>query len=291
MDMRRQRQPGKRTEPVLSLFRPDGSLVRSVLELCQEQVALALPWPVGLRSGPRSVCQLLQAKEAFTFLDQLHGHLSQISVPDELRTAFDAPVVAARLAAAPKLGPRPQSGFSAFAAPLVQQVGALPRRSSRTGESLTGRWRQVLARAVRASSAVECMNSVLRMHQSRHRTLNQGTLDLKRLYWNTRRFRGGKRRGRCPYEHLGLKLPSYDFWNLLREEMTTAIGEAKAKAIAVRRKKCQIAGLRRLGRSHFMGAVESGNRGIACTLKGGQIKKARPPPRGPGTARENDACS
>ena len=87
------------------------------------------------------------------------------------------------------------------------------------------------------------MNSVLRMHQSRHRTLNQGTLDLKRLYWNTRPLRGGKRRGRCPYEHLGLKLPSYDFWNLLRDEMTTAIGEAKAKAIAVRRKKCQVANL------------------------------------------------
>ena len=66
----------------------------------------------------------------------------------------------------------------------------------------------VLSRAVRASSAVEGMNSVLRMHQSRHRTLNQGLLDLKRLYWNTRVFGGGKRRGRCPYEHLGLGRPS-----------------------------------------------------------------------------------
>ena len=62
---------------------------------------------------------------------------------------------------------------------------------------------------------VECMNSVLRMHQSRHRTVTQGLLDLKRLYWNCRGFREGKRRGRCPYEHLGLKLPSYRFWDLL----------------------------------------------------------------------------
>ena len=85
---------------------------------------------------------------------------------------------------------------------------------------------------VRASSAVECMNSVLRMHQSRHRTLTQDLLDLKRLSWNCRMFRGGKRRGRCPYEHLGLKLPSYDFWDLLRGEMITAITEAKAKAKA-----------------------------------------------------------
>src|SRR4051794_2195366 len=35
------------------------------------------------------------------------------------------------------------------------------------------------------------------------------------LYWNCRAFGEGKRRGRCPYEHLGLKLPSYRFWDLL----------------------------------------------------------------------------
>ena len=74
------------------------------------------------------------------------------------------------------------------------------------------------------------MNSVLRMHQSRHRTLSQGMLDLKRLYGNTREFRGGKRRGRCPYEHLGLRLSSSRFWDLLRDEMIIAIGQAKAKA-------------------------------------------------------------
>jgi hypothetical protein len=78
----------------------------------------------------------------------------------------------------------------------------------------------VLSRAVRASSAVECMNSVLRMHQSRHRTLTQGMLDLKRLYWNTRAFHGGKRKGRCPYQLLGLSPPCYDFWSLLQAEMS-----------------------------------------------------------------------
>ena len=74
----------------------------------------------------------------------------------------------------------------------------------------------VLRQTVRASSAVECMNGVLRMHQSRHRTVTQGLLDLKRLYWNCRAFREGKRRGRCPYQHLGLKLPSYHFWSVLQ---------------------------------------------------------------------------
>ena len=88
----------------------------------------------------------------------------------------------------------------------------------------------MLFRTVRASSAVECMNSVLRMHQSRHRTLTQGMLDLKRLYWNTRVFRGGKRKGRCPYQHLGLALPRYDFWGLLQDELNTAASRASVDA-------------------------------------------------------------
>ncbi len=59
------------------------------------------------------------------------------------------------------------------------------------------------------------MNSVLRMHQARHRTVSQGLLDLKRLYWNCRAFREGKRRRHSPYQWLGLKLPSDKFWDLL----------------------------------------------------------------------------
>jgi hypothetical protein len=75
---------------------------------------------------------------------------------------------------------------------------------------------QVLRGTVRASSVVECMNSVLRMHQARHRGLSQRLIDLKRLYWNCRTFAEGKRRGHCPYKHLGLKLPTYDWWDLLQ---------------------------------------------------------------------------
>ena len=73
----------------------------------------------------------------------------------------------------------------------------------------------VLGDTVRASSAVECMNSVLRMQQSRHRRMTQPMLDLKRLYWNCRPFRSGPRKDACPYRALGLELPTYDFWTLL----------------------------------------------------------------------------
>ena len=76
----------------------------------------------------------------------------------------------------------------------------------------------VLGDTFRASSAVECMNSVLRMQQSRHRRMTQPMLDLKRLYWNCRPFRSGPRKDACPYRALGLELPTYDFWELLHAD-------------------------------------------------------------------------
>jgi hypothetical protein len=75
---------------------------------------------------------------------------------------------------------------------------------------------ELLRQAVRASSAVEGVNSVVRMHQGRHRHVSQGMLDLKRLYGNCRVFREGKRQGSRPYDLLGLPLPTSDWWQLLQ---------------------------------------------------------------------------
>lgn len=77
---------------------------------------------------------------------------------------------------------------------------------------------KILENTFRASSAVECMNSVLRMQQSRHKRMTQQMLDLKRLYWNIHPFRSGPRKDVCPYQRLGLNLPTYDFWELLRSD-------------------------------------------------------------------------
>jgi hypothetical protein len=68
----------------------------------------------------------------------------------------------------------------------------------------------------RALSLVECLNSVARMQQGRHRKMTQGLLDLKRLYWNCRAFRTGHRRKKSPYELQGLRLSTLDWWALLR---------------------------------------------------------------------------
>ena len=83
-----------------------------------------------------------------------------------------------------------------------------PQASARVAEILPG--------VVRARSAVACVNSVVRMHQARHRHISQGLLDRKRLSWHWRAFQHGKRQGACPYALLGLQLSTYDWWTLLQ---------------------------------------------------------------------------
>ena len=46
--------------------------------------------------------------------------------------------------------------------------------------------------------------------------MTQGLLDLKRLYWDLRRSRTGRRKDQTPYGLLGLKLPELSFWELLK---------------------------------------------------------------------------
>jgi hypothetical protein len=45
--------------------------------------------------------------------------------------------------------------------------------------------------------------------------MTPGMLDLKRLYWNTRPFRTGRRRRKSAYQLLGLPLSTHDFWQPL----------------------------------------------------------------------------
>jgi hypothetical protein len=204
----------KMAHGALVVFRPDGHL--NDRAWAERRIASALP----LLSGREwsTVRNFLQARETLTFLDRLHRQLGEAVPEDRLRAEL------VRLWWLRRQRPRanmPGTGVGAgHVAHLVQQVVC---------QKMDANWRKsseavarVLRLTVRASSAVECMNSVLRMHQCRHKTVTQGLLDLKRLYWNCRAFREGKRRGRCPYEHLGLKLPSYRFWDVLWMPIPTA---------------------------------------------------------------------
>ena len=60
--------------------------------------------------------------------------------------------------------------------------------------------------------------------------MTQGRLDLKRLYWNCHRLAAGPGQGSCPYQRLGLELPTFDFWELLQssaEQLTQNLSSQK----------------------------------------------------------------
>jgi hypothetical protein len=216
------RDAWKLAESALQVFRPDGTL--NDRAWAEAQIQRALPELSG--RAWKTLRHHLQAPEMLTFLDRLHEQLARIPVSQELRQALVHLWWLRRQR--PRKTTEGMVGGSGHVAHLVQQE--LCRKLDPNWRGWYLQVAAVLRGTVRASSAVECMNSVLRMHQSRHRTLNQGMLDLKRLYWNCREFRGGKRKGKCPYEHLGLDLPSSDFWELLQAEMPAALEEAKVTA-------------------------------------------------------------
>jgi hypothetical protein len=203
----------KMAHGALLVFGPEGQL--NDRARAEQQIARALP----LLSGREwsKVRNFLQIKESLTFLDRLHRELCEAVPEDRLREELVRLWWLRRQR--PRTGPTAGLGRSGHVAALVQAL-VCHRMDANWRESYAG-VASVLRRTVRASSAVECMNSVLRMHQSRHRTVSQGLLDLKRLYWNCREFREGKRRRQSPYKLLGLKLPSHRFWDLLWMPTTT----------------------------------------------------------------------
>jgi hypothetical protein len=195
----------------LELFRPDGRL--NDRAWAQARVHEALPGLAGKQWT--TLRHLLEAPEAFTFLDQLHARLAQLPIAADLSEAL------VRLWWLRQSRADDQSQKAK--AILVQEIVCwkLDPQWPIWYSKVAG----LLRTTVRASSVVESVNSVLRMHQSRHRTLNQGLLDLKRLYWNSRPFRRGRRRGQCPYQLLGVNSWSYDFWALVQAEIAQSTAE------------------------------------------------------------------
>jgi hypothetical protein len=185
----RQEAAWRRLASAFELYRPDGQLnERAWAEAEIAQALLELTGPAWSK-----VRNFVQDSRSLTFLDRMQQGLAAAEPRAEARAAL---VELWRLRHAGR-GRGPQgAGPGRRVQAAVQGVVC---------QGLAADWRQayrrvarVLSRMVRASSVVECMNSVVRMHQARHRNLSQELLDLKRLYWNCRTFREGKRRDRCP---------------------------------------------------------------------------------------------
>ena len=198
----------QRAAAALELFRPDGQLNDRTWAAAELQAAAAAL--TGTR-GAKARRMLLDPR-ALTFLDRLHDDLAAAEPRADVRQAL---AQWWRLRRRPPAGQAPVSAAGVLAEPLQ---GLICRGLASDFREAYGRVARVLGRVVRASSVVECMNSVVRMHQARHRNLTQALLDLKRLHYNCRGFAAGKRKGHCPYHHLGLRLPTYDWWELLNKD-------------------------------------------------------------------------
>jgi hypothetical protein len=238
----RAHQAWQRAKAALALWRADGQLndrawaEQEIAAACQ--VLEGDPW--------RKVRGLLQDHRALVFLDRLHHRLETVEPRGEVRRAL---VELVGLEQAARAG-----GVVATGMCLAQRVVSVRLveewQKSQEKETAAGSgagpsketredWQQSYARVaaelagvVRASSVVECVNSVLRMHQGRHRGMSQGLLDLKRLYWNTRVRKSGRRKGQSPYQILGVPLPSDDFWTLLQGDPGKRVQQVSTVEVA-----------------------------------------------------------
>jgi hypothetical protein len=192
----------KRARSAFEFFTSDGRLNDRI----RAEVVVAATLPDLSGQAWAKTRRWLLRRESFTFLDQVQRRLAELGLdPGVLAALLDLEGLRRqpwRLSAA--------TGVWASVR-TMQLTKACPDwhdEARRVGAVLRGAWR--------ASSLVECVNSVVRMQQARHRVMTPGLLDLKRLYWNLHHFRVGRRKDQSPYSLLGLVLPELSFWEFLK---------------------------------------------------------------------------
>jgi hypothetical protein len=192
----------KRARWAFEFFTPDGRLN----DRAGAEAVVAAAWPHLGGAAWAKTRRLLLRRESFTSLDQVQDRLAGLGLEPEVLSAL------LDLEALRRQPWRLSAGTRGWAlvrtVQLTKACGDWREEARRVRAVLRGVWR--------ASSLVECVNSVARMQQARHRKMTQELLDLKRLYWNLRRFRIGRRKAQTPYGLLGLKVPDLSFWEFLK---------------------------------------------------------------------------
>jgi hypothetical protein len=207
----------KRARWAFEFFTPDGRLN----DRAGAEAVVAAAWPHLGGAAWAKTRRLLLRRESFTSLDQVQDRLAGLGLAPEVLSAL------LDLEALRRQPWRLTAGTRGWA--LARTVQLTKACSDWREEAR--RVRAVLRGVWRASSLGECVNSVARMQQARHRKITQELLDLKRLYWNLRRFRIGRRKAQTPYGLLGLKVPDLSFWEFLKltpeelREQLSAMGD------------------------------------------------------------------
>ena len=199
----------QQVKEAVQLFTPAGELnTRARAQGLLAEALPHLPEPTFAKAK-----RLLGQPETFTYLDEVRRKLEALPVPAEV---LQAAVQQEGLRRRPEALSEPGRRGAALRGVLLACAGVLAQAGA-VGEQAVAGVRLALRHTWRASSLVECINSVLRMQQARHRKMSQGLLDMKRLYWNCHAFRTGRRRGTSPYERLGVPCPKgLRWWELLK---------------------------------------------------------------------------
>jgi hypothetical protein len=215
----------KQIQDALPLITPDGELNTRI----KAEAVLAQTLPRLPDSDFAKPKRQLQKPAMFNYLDVVQTKLTKLPFAEEVTQAAVQQEALRRQPALLK-------GDSPKAAAMrgVMLMCAVVLSKAEQGQQAVCAVREILRRAYRASSLVECINSVLRMQQAQHRKMTQGLLDLKRLYWNCHTFRTGHRRGSTPYQRLGVKWPEgLHWWDVLKltpEQLRDKLSTAKKAA-------------------------------------------------------------
>ena len=191
----------KQVQSAFEFFTPEGHLNdRDQAEAVVAAALLHLTGPAWAQT-----LRILGRSESLTFLDQTHWRLAALGMdPEVLAALLDLeglpPILApvgngAGVGGDTGLGRGPHGPVGEDAIPTGVSGPAGPPGAARgvACEQPGGMRQQRGADAARP----------------RHRKMTQGLLDLKRLDWNLRHFRTGRRKDRTPYDLLGLKLPDF----------------------------------------------------------------------------------
>jgi hypothetical protein len=219
-------QAWNQSKEALRLFTPTGELNTR----CQAEAVLAQTLPQLPDSDFAKTKRQLQKPEMLNYLDRVDQKLKALPFPTEV---VQAAVHQEGLRRRPEAlqGANPQA---AALRGLLLMCAVVLTKAEEVGQQTVTAVRDIFRRAYRASSLVECINSVLRMQQAGHRQLTQGLIDLKRLHWNCHTFRSGRRRKTSPYQRLGIPWPEgLRWWEMLKltpEQLREKLSTAKKAA-------------------------------------------------------------
>ena len=199
-------------------LRSSAEATKTLKELADELSALG-----GKRVKKAATYMRNCAAAASQYTDELHAKLVELARdPTEL-------AVVTKTAQLWRLGREEEQHFYRHRRPerhreamrLIEELGTIDLRADRVKE-LMAQTMKAIERRARASSLIECLNSVLRPYLAVHKRVTQEALDLFCMWWNYHRRTTGKLKGTCPYEKLtGQKV--HDWLSLIGAPQTTAL--------------------------------------------------------------------